>query len=336
MRNDKLIPGIILVIIGGMFLLANYGHLHIQWGNIWRLWPIFLIIGGVNLVFANNRSAWATILKIAVIVLGFGLLLFGNFGNRFGFPYGFYRYHHDNNNDKGDDWSDDDDDDDDTTGNGGMVKKIEGNSTFSQPYTADVQIAQLNISGGATKYTLNDTTSQLLKADTKEHFGRYEFSHSNNGSTYILNFDMKDKKNHHFDWHIDDKSNLADFKLNVNPIWDISVETGATAVDFDLTKFKIRTLKLSGGAAAFNIKLGQPLEATNVEVSTGMASVNVNIPKNAACEIITDSGLSSTSFEGFIKANDDDNYKTPGFDAAKNKIFINISGGMSSFNVKRY
>ena len=52
MKNDKLIPGLILVLIGAAILLANYGYLHFHWYNIFRLWPIFLVIGGVNLVFA--------------------------------------------------------------------------------------------------------------------------------------------------------------------------------------------------------------------------------------------------------------------------------------------
>ena len=57
--------------------------------------------------------------------------------------------------------------------------------------------------------------------------------------------------------------------------------------------------------------------------------------KELACKIITDSGLSSNSFDGFNKT-DDDNYETPGFDAAKSKIIINISGGISDFKVHRY
>ena len=56
MKNDKLIPGVILVLIGGAILLANYGYLHFHWWNIFRLWPILLVIGGINLLFAHNKS----------------------------------------------------------------------------------------------------------------------------------------------------------------------------------------------------------------------------------------------------------------------------------------
>lgn len=328
MRNDRIIPGLILVLIGGMFLLHNYGYVHFNWMNFLYLWPIFIVIGGVNLIFAHNRSAWATIIKVAVVLAGFGLLAFGNFGNRLHFwPNSYYTFHNNDDND------DSDDEDSTGTSKSGIVK-VEGNSFFNEPYTAGIRVAQLNISGGGTTYNLSDTTNQLFSANTKEFMGKYEFSHHNDDSTYVLDFNMKKNNGHRFSWG-NSKSNEATFKLNPKPEWEINVEAGATELDFDLTKFKIRKLKMEGGAASFNVKLGQPLAETNVEVSTGMANVNISIPKNAACRITTDSGLSSHQFDGFTKK-DDDSYETPGYDGAKNKIVISIDGGISDFKVRRY
>jgi hypothetical protein len=327
MKNDRLVPGLILVMIGVLILLCNFGYIHFHWINIVHLWPIFLIIGGVNLVFAHNRSAWATALKIAVVILGFSLLVFGNFGDRFSFPYYFYSSH---SNDDGDSSNDDDGD---TSGTN--LVKIEGNSQFNTPYTPNVHIARLNISGAGTTYNLSDTTNELFKADTKEISGEYEYKHHNDDSVYVLDFKMKSNKGH-FNWgDDDDKKNVADFQLNVNPVWDINVETGAAVIDFDLSKFKVRSFILKGGAGSFDIKLGQPQQLTNVKVSAGASSVNINIPDNAACDIESNTALASNSFDGFTKQ-DDGHYQTPGFASAKNKIYITISGGVGSFNVDRY
>src|ERR1700761_1759787 len=291
MRNDRIMPGLILVLIGATVLLSNYGYIHFHWANFIYLWPIFIVIGGINLIFAHNRSAWATALKLLVVIGGFCLLIFGNFGSHYNF-WPRYTYHY--NNDK-----DDDDDDDNSSGNKGIVK-VEGNSVFNQAYTADTKIARLNISGGGTVYKLSDTTNQLFNANTHEFTGRYIFSHDKQDSVFVLNFNMKHDHGH-MDWNDDERSNLATFKLNPNPEWEINVETGATKLDFDLTKFKLRKLKLSGGAASFTVKVGQPLAETNVDVSTGVSEVTIFIPQNAACRIETDSGLSSTSFDGFTK-----------------------------------
>ncbi|MDR6940314.1 LiaI-LiaF-like domain-containing protein [Mucilaginibacter pocheonensis] len=332
MRNDKLVPGAILVCIGAIFLLNNFGYIDFHWMNVIHLWPIFLIMGGVNLVFANNRTAWATILKLSVVILGFGLLLFGHF-ERYSFWPGRYNFHYndDNNNDNNDS---DDDDDSDSSGTDHGVVKIEGSSVFNKEYTPDAKLARLNVSGGGTTYTLNDTTSQLFKAETKEFYGKYEFNSSKEDSVYVLDLKMKNNKGWHFDSD-ENKSNMANIKLNPNPVWDINVQTGATKLDFDLSKFKIKNLTLKGGAASFDVKLGNPLASTNVEVSTGVSEVNINVPKEAACSIRTNSGLSSNEFAGFDKK-DDNRYETPGFDAAKTKIYIHMSGGVSDFKVNRY
>ena len=240
------------------------------------------------------------------------------------------RYHHNDNNDDADDNGDDD------NNNDGKIVKIQGNSTFNDPFNATIKVAQLNISGGATSYQLSDTTNQLFSAVTKETFGSYEMNHHQEDSVYVVDFKMKDNHNG-FDFHSDsnDNGNRVDMKLNANPIWNVKLDAGATDVNFDLSKFKVRTIKLSGGAGSFAIKLGQPLASTDINISTGAASVKFTIPQNTACRITKSSAFSSDDFEGFIKKGDGD-YETPNFDAAKNKFFIHFSGAMSGFEVKRY
>lgn len=327
MRNDKIIPGVVLILIGGIILLHNYGYVNFHWSNFIYLWPIFIVIGGINLIFAHNRSVWATALKLLVIIAGFGLILFGNFGSRYNF-WPHYNNHYNNN-------SDDDDDDDDDDNGGKNIVKIEGNSVFNEPFTADAKVAQLNISGGGTIYNLSDTTNQLFNASTQEFTGKYIFTHNKQDSVYVLNFDMKSNHGRMGGWRDNDKTNSATFKLNANPEWEINVETGATKLNFDLQKFKIRSLKLSGGAASFDVKLGQPLATTNINVETGVSEVNIRIPQSAACRIVTESGLSSNNFNGFVKK-EDNSYETPGFSSAKNKMYIKMSGGVSDFKVNRY
>ncbi len=330
MRNDKIIPGAVLIMIGAIILLHNFGYVAFHWANFVYLIPILIVIAGINLIFGhNNRSAWATVVKLAVVAIGFCLILFGNFGRRHN-GWNDYSYNFDTDND------------DDSTG--GKIVKVEGSKVFDEPYTTAIKVAELNISGGGALYKLSDTTNQLFSADTKvfgKHFVNY-LTRTNSDSVAVLSYKMKNSHGFNFDFDDEGKkdgkygrNNTAIFKLNPNPEWKIDVKTGATKLDFDLSKFKVRSLKLSGGAADFSVKLGQPLSATNVVVSTGMSSVSISVPTTAACRIISSTGLSSTNFEGFTKTKDN-TYETPGFSTATNKLFIKMSGGMADFNVKRY
>lgn len=321
MKSNKLVPGVVFILIGAILLLGNYGYLHIRFWNLFYLWPIVIVVVGINLMFANNRSGWATALKLAVVFLGFGLLLFGNFSKRHKFwDRDSYRL----------DVVEDDDDDEK------RITKVEGSSEFTESYTDSVKLAQLNISGGATTYQLSDTTNQLFNANTQEYFGNYTLKTKKQDSLYVLDFKMKDTNTDNFVWDgSHNKENRATFKLNVNPEWNIKIATGATDLDFDLSKFKVRRLDLAAGAGAFKIKFGQPLSTTTVNISTGASEVDINIPASAACRITKGIAFSSSDFEGFKKTGNNA-YETPGFANATNKIYIKIKGGMSSFKVKRY
>lgn len=318
MKNDKIIPGLVLVLIGAAFLLNNFGFIHFHWMNLIHLWPLFLVMAGINLVFANNRTVWATILKITVIVGGFALILFGDFGNRFNFWPNFnYTYNDDR----------DDNDDSDST-DSAMVKT----AALNAPYKADIKHVQLNIHGGGATYTLNDETSQLFEASIREGRNRYSLLQHQDDSTCVLDFNMRN----HNGFHFGSEKNSAVIRLNPNPEWAIDVETGATELNFDLSKFKVSELKLHGGAASFNVKLGRPLATTDVDISTGVSSVEVTIPQNAACSIESNSGLSSNNYPPNFITTDDNRHETPGFSAAKNKINIHIKGGLSDFKVRTY
>lgn len=327
MRNDKIVPGVVLIIIGALILLHNYDLLDFHWLNFVYLIPIMIVVWGVNLIFGANKSSPVAVgIKIGIIAIGFALVLFGDFAKRHSFWNNDYTFNID---------GDDDDDND----HPGSVTRVEGNSEYNTPYGDSVKIARLHISGGGAVYTLEDTTEQLFNASTREFKGKYIYSHSQQDSIADLSFKMDGRNGIKFNFKDDHgrkaRNNEAIFKLNTKPEWEMNIKAGAVKLDFDLSKFKIRSLDLAGGAAEFNVKLGQPLANTNVSIETGMSDVNVSVPTGAACRIKSSTGLSSTNFEGFTKVSDN-TYETPGFAKATNKLYIKISGGMADFKVERY
>ena len=108
---------------------------------------------------------------------------------------------------------------------------------------------------------------------------------------------------------------------NFDPLFNLEYLTHLSLpeniqIKFDFSKFKIKALNVRGGAAAFDIRMGQPLATTNIEINTGVSGVNIKIPENAACSIESNSGLSGNDFDGFTKTRDN-HYETPNFAAAK-------------------
>ncbi len=322
MRNDRLIPGTILVIIGTLFLLSNFNLINFDWFTFLHLWPIVLIIAGVNLVFAHNRTPWATAVKLLVLILGMGILIWG------GVTKHDYRHFDTTFN------FDDDDKGDDSTSND---RDTTNAGNFVEFYKPSIQTARLEINGGAAKYLIKDTSSRLFEAETHgRRKNNYNLKTTNDSTSEHLVFSTGSGKHHGFNFHFgDNHNNEAIIKLNNRPVWDIDLSIGAADLRFDLSPYKVKNLKIEGGAASFDVKMGQPLATTNVSVQAGAASVNIGIPKDAACQISVDTGLSSKDFEGFQKGGDD-KYRTPGFDKAANKMYISIEGGLADFKVTRY
>jgi hypothetical protein len=53
-HRDSLIWGIILIVLGGIFLLEQF-NIDV-WDDIWRFWPVILIIWGANKLYLGLKE----------------------------------------------------------------------------------------------------------------------------------------------------------------------------------------------------------------------------------------------------------------------------------------
>ena len=313
--------GLILIFIGAVFLLNNFGVINFYWGSVWRFWPIIFILTGANMLFSRLNSSTGTILSVSLTLVA--LIFLGYQGTRepeHRIGRSWFKFNHD-------DWDRDSRDTKEDNANWAT------SNTFTELYSGNVKRAELNIKGGATSYRLDDTTSKLFNAEVKRNFGNYTLEKTSRDSVEVLTFRMRDKKQK---WNMDDMDgNEVNIQLNANPIWDINVEMGAGETNFDLTSYKISNLELKGGAASFKVKLPEPVTTINVTVETGVAEVDIRVPQASACRITVESGLSSKDFSGFTKQADG-SYQTSNYSTSAKKIQIQLKGGLSSFEVSRY
>ena len=96
------------------------------------------------------------------------------------------------------------------------------------------------------EYTLGGVSPKLIDIEAYSPGSRFSLS-SILGDKVELDFTQKGSG------EITQKGlkaeNKAKIRLNKNPIWDIKLEIGAGAANFDLTSFKIRNLKIEGGVS---------------------------------------------------------------------------------------
>jgi len=315
MRLDKVMWGIILLFVGGVLLLENFHVIDFYWRNVWRFWPIFLIIGGVNILFNKNKSQLGSVISIVILVITLCLLFFKGQES----PGGKRLFN---------------------IGIGGRGDHSDSDSSsdrlehlhFAEPFVdvADMRTV-LNISGGGTSFSLSQSVDSLITADVKKRGGIFTVKNASSDGLRTVDFKMKGNSN----WSVSEGGNEVDLRLNRQPKWEINVNLGAGSIDFDLSDYKISDFNFDGGAAALAVKFGALLPLTNVNVKTGIADVKIKVPEVAGCKIRAKTGLSSKEFKGFKKMSDG-TFESANYESAVNKIIINLDGGLSNFEVSRY
>ena len=228
MKTGKIVWGMIYIFIGSIFLLDNFNLIDFYWVSVWRFWPVIFILIGINMLlsrFVNQKIVPALVAAITLLTLA----LIGYQGSRPNNDSRWISFQFDN-----------DDSGNDSTQN--------APSYFIEPY-GGAKRAELRIQGGATSFKLQDTTSSLFEADVKRPFAKYTLTKSISDSVEVLNFRMRSGEQR---WNLDEmENNETNIRLNLTPVWDIHIDMGAGEAIFDLTPYKISSLKFEGGAASF-------------------------------------------------------------------------------------
>ncbi len=305
MKASHIFWGILFVTLGGLALFANLFDFNFEWSTAWKFWPLVLVLIGLAII-VKNKTGKLIISGFAGLVLA--LSIFASISSslnffKCGLNFSF--------------------DDDPITSE---------TSRYTEEYSDSINTAFFYIEAGAGNFKILSTTDKLLDIKTESHGVDYTLIRNDYDSTSNLIFKMKSNK---FRFGKKGSFNKVEIALNPNPIWDINFDIGAASIKVDLSPFKVKDIDINMGAASLNLKLGEPVDETNLTIDAGVSDINIFIPENVGCEIISDVALSSTNYEGFTKIKSS-LYRTPDFDTTEKKIYINVESGVSSIDVRKY
>lgn len=306
MSYKKIFWGVMLVIIGVLFILKNTGAIYFNWHTVWNLWPVVLILWGISILPVKD---WIKLVSsLAIVLISFvAIQQFADNSSRFRILNDKHDYQDERSYDSTD-------------------EKQQISETFDPKTTK----ASLELKVGAGSFNISDTTLNLI--DFEQFGDRIKYNMEVQKPDSVTSNIVLSLKESHFHNRID---NDVDIKLNANPEWDLKLQVGAANVDFDLSPFKVNKLVLEGGASDLEVTLGDKKELCDVKINAGAASITVKVPKTVGCEIVSNTVMASKNFEGFDKK-EGNIYQTPGYDSSVKKIKINAEAGMASINVIRY
>jgi hypothetical protein len=353
-KSNGIFWGGLLIIVGGFWLLRNLGFLDIDWYEVARFWPVLLILGGISLLASGReRGGWGS--GVAGILIALAVL--GGITHRtdraFDEGSGNWGFDWDEENGHDNEW-------DFGNRNRNRERLQEENPDRSRKYEEDykrdqgdkaekrdirnrhyeyemesgLKEATLNFEGGAGEFKLKGDTDKLFEAESRSSLGgfRSDIRNNRNANTAVIDFKMESGK---INLKKGNNENSVEINLNTKPLWNIDMGLGAGEAKFDLSDFRVKSLKVSTGVADLNVKLGDKVNRTDVKIESGVASVTLEIPESVGCEVRIDGMLNDKNL-GDLQKVSDGLYRSPGFDQATRKIIIDYEAGLSEVNIRRY
>lgn len=253
MRN-KVIIGLILVTVGIFLLLANLGIINYNvFYNIFNLWPLLLIVIGINIVFRNTKAisyiAWGLFFVIIII-------------------YGVYTQ----NNLETSDLS---------------------TETIVMERRAETRYADLDLDLGASRLNINSTDDELLLGNLKGRRLNYTEKYSNgrekvdilfeSGNFNLTNFQANQDATYDFYlnneiiWDLDLDLGALSGQLNLEdiPTRSLDLDIGAASLTIVLGDKHDLDFSIDSGASSIDIIIPKGV-GLKIELDIGLSANNID------------------------------------------------------------
>jgi hypothetical protein len=307
MKAKNIIWGLVLVLIGVLFILKNLNIIYFSWYSIWRLWPLVLVLVGIAILpIKDVIKVVLTVVVLAIAALF--LITYQGSGDREEGGF-FHRF-----SDKSD----------------LSQEPAEIDQRIFEAYDTSITEAYLKFDAAAGNFKINASTSDLFEFERDGNFGKYNYSIKELGPRRDIDIELEEGR-----VISGDMRNKVAIKLNPGPVWDIKVDVGAANVEMDLSEFKVSGLRIDGGASSVNIVIGSLSPECKLKINSGASSIYIRVPQEFACEVNTSTVLSSKDLPGFNKVGDG-TYVTPDFSSQVKNIVIDVEAAVSSLNIERY
>lgn len=313
MKYKHLFWAIILIALGIIFILNNFGILNFSWYSFWQLWPVILILWGISVLPVKDVAKFGMLIGVILVTMLFISKLPDHR------PW-FSHFHRNGNMNW--EWTDDDEDND--------TRPNTVDQNLSVPYDSLAKKALLELDAAAGSFTISGETPEFLAFNKTGDIGNYELTTHDLASRKTISLRLEDQRSSH---HIN--KNHVTIRMNEKPVWNLKFNIGAASMDMDLGNYKIDTAEFDAGASSITLKLGDKNPLSVVTFNAGASSIHLSVPKSAGCQVSSESFLVSKSFEGFQKK-EGHIYETSNFSKSSSKIYIVVKTAVSSIDIRQY
>jgi hypothetical protein len=295
-RPRSIVGPIILILLGLAFLAHNLNIFNFNvWEMMWRLWPVWLIAAGLDMVL-GRRTSWGS-----WVVLGLVIAIVGGAG--WWFSTNTFTY-------------------------GGPAERVTISEDLHGATHANVEIksgvGELRITGSSSDVKLVEGVINRLEGE--------QLSQDANGSNGEVSYRLKSEGVNVFPGiHIGDQDGLWDLRINKNVPMDLHLGTGVGKAEIDLSGLKLTSLDMNTGVGEARVTLPASGKFTAV-VHSGIGKSTIEIPRGMAARIRVHQGIGAVNVHGDYNR-DGSYYVSPDYDTNPNRVDLEVNGGIGEVQI---
>lgn len=338
MNGTQFLKGLVIILIGIILLLNNLTILNWSvWNNILRLWPLLLVSLGISLIF-RRRLAWlAPLVILAGMIIGVSASYMGvdlHLEGKIEYKTETIQKEIEivplvQDLEKKTKTEEEIISESITEIEDEQVDVEGENVQKASDLVSKIQKANLHLNYDVGAFILEFPTPLLYQCEVNYIYPEFKpievYSILNNeASIHIHHSPISEQQ-------IRNPKNRIDLKLNKDIVYDILVETGATTIDFDFSKFKIEKCTIQSGASDINIIA--PQYHADIDINSGVSKIDITIPSNVGTAVRLDTGLSMKNLDNHFQKQENNVYISENFNNSEYQININIDSGLSQINI---
>ena len=254
-ETPSLLLPLLLITAGAALLLQQTGMYTIPWGHIARLWPLLLVLFGLEALFRALKAPALVASSAALVITLVGGLIF----EPILYP----------------------------AQNPGQVSYLyQGNGA---------ETAELYLQASAATVTVDTELNEgMIAVDISDPEGVDDISTQEERSDNTLIVRVNNQRTR-VNVPLVDEETTAQWRTHIaaDAPSTLVVETGAGKIDVDMSEAALSGLNLHTGVGSMNVEL--PAGDYSADLSCGVGKIVLTLPENAAVRIYADSGLGNTT-----------------------------------------
>ncbi|MCL4078222.1 DUF5668 domain-containing protein [Coriobacteriia bacterium Es71-Z0120] len=307
MRAKRVVEGLTVVALGSVLLANTLGALSWSvWADVFSLWPLLIIAAGLDILGKGLGREWVRVAASLVVLAG---LLYAVFASASGIGVAPAQ----------------------RTASGATE-----DFSFVEPASASVMRGVAVVRGGAGRVSV-EAGEALAAASGRSPFVP-TFDVSRQDGTARVETSLG---SHPWLWTGRAPSAELDVALSRDLPWDLTIEAGAGQLEADLTELRLTRARIDAGVSESTLTFGEADGVVPVEIHTGVSSVTLRFPRDAAFRVMVRGGL--VSFEsdeagGVERTSDASGVRTyeHGPEQAADRFDVEIQAGLSSVAIELY